>query len=79
MESGKKSPLRFQGSREELMLTPSEYRRGEVFKPHIGRDILRVSAKQDLSYLWRNSGIIITIVLRLAGIIETVLPFMLCR
>lgn len=47
---------------------------GKAIKPLIGRDILRVSVKQDLCYLWRNSWIIITIGLGLAGMMDTVLP-----
>ena len=43
-------------------------------RAYIGRDILRVSVRQDLCYLWRNSWIIITIGLVLAGVMDTVLP-----
>lgn len=46
----------------------------KVIKPHTGRDILRVSVKQDLCYLWRNSWIIITIGLGLAGMMDSLLP-----
>lgn len=38
------------------------------------RDILRVSGKQDLCYLWRYSWIIITIRVCLARLMDTVLP-----
>lgn len=41
-----------------------------VTRPHIVRDILRVSAERDRGYLWRSSWIIITIGLGLAGIVE---------
>lgn len=43
-------------------------------KPLVGRDILRVSVEQDLRYLWRNSWIIITMGLGLAGMMDNVLP-----
>lgn len=51
----------------------------KVIEPNIGRDILRVSVKQDLCYLWRNSWIIITIALGLADMMDTVLAFMFWR
>lgn len=63
-----------------MKLTPPGYmeqkiHEGEkVIKPHIGRDFLRVSVKQDLCYRRRNSWIIITIGLGLAGMMDTVLP-----
>lgn len=49
----------------------------KVIKPHIGRDILRVSVEQDLCYLRRNSWIIITMGLGMARMMDTVLPFII--